>query len=346
MSIFSASIACFFGMTLFFWPLQARDWEIHLPVCASVAQSLSPDHRTLMMGDTFGPVLLFDAGSGVFLHAWEMPCKRQYSLAWMPDGKGVLLGDPDAPDAKALLLRSKNGSVKRLPGGVHAVAPSPSGRYLASICYDTLWLADAKTGQRLRFFEPPFRTWRLALRNIQLLTWLPGDQLLVIRGGYGVGVPSEVQRLDVTHAQMQMPIPLPEGAVACSSAMDPIRHALYVGTEDGRLIHLDLEAGRMVSDRKVGTERIVALSLDAGGRLARWQGMQLLISAPDGHDLAGIPAFRCEETAGWRPLLAWSGEDLIAAGLAEHSIWKAQRKTFVISPFQKTDSSRTQDPGS
>jgi WD40 repeat protein len=319
------------GMAVTFHPAQASEWEIRLPVHASIAQCLSPDGTTLMMGDTFGPVLCFDAASGTFKTSWDAPSKRLYSLTWMPNGKDVALGDPDAREATAVVLRSSSRRPKRLPGGVHALAPSPSGRFLASLDRDTLCLADLRSGKRLRWFEPPFKTWRLAISEVRLLAWLPGDQLLAVRGGWGVGVPFEILRLDVPGERTLSPIPLPQETVACALALDAEQHLVYLGTDDGQLIKVNLEQGRVDSVQKPGRERIAALALDGQRRLARWQGDQIHITGPEGGELGALPAFVCYDSHGWRPVLAWSESDLILASKDSRGVWRAERKAFILS---------------
>jgi hypothetical protein len=319
------------GLVMAYHPALAGEWEIRLPLKASASQCLSPDGKTLMMGDTWGPVVCFEAESGIFQMSWNPPAKRMYSLAWMPNGKDVVLGDPDARDATAVLLRSGRHQPKRLPGGVHALAPSPSGRFLASLDRDTLCLADLRSGKRLRWFEPPFKTWRLAISDVRLLAWLPGDQLLAVRGGWGVGVPFEILRLDVLGERTLSSIPLPQETVACALALDAEQHLVYLGTEDGQLINVKLERGQVDSVQKPGPERIVALALDRQGRLARWQGDQIHVTGPEGGELGTLPAFVCYDSHGWRPVLAWSESDLILAGKDSRGVWRAERKAFILS---------------
>jgi len=305
---------------------EGREWSIHLPVAASPIQALSPDGHCLAMSDTFGPLLIFDTESGVLRRTRTLPTKRVYSLAWSSDGAGLVLGDPDAPDAKALLLLPDRGQAhRRLPGGVHGLAPSPSGRYVASISYDTLWLADAMTGKRLRSFEPPFQTWRLAVSNVRLLAWLPGDCLLVVRGGYGVGVPFEVRQIDPKGRQQLPVIDLPEGFVATCLALNPRGKRLHLGSEDGRLVEVDLEKALTRSERKIGTERIAALAVDALDHLACWQG-ELIHITKAGQELLVLPGFRSEGIAGWQPMLVWDDTSLLLAGKASPDAWRAERR--------------------
>lgn len=339
---------------------QAAEWNIVLPVPATVSQALSPDGSLLVMSDTWGPILIFDVERGTLRESYRLPDKRSYSLAWGPNMRSVLVGDPDRSDETAIrpVLRvfdedgktahAQSGATKLphdLPGGVHGTALSPSGRWLATIDYDRLRVTDTKNGRREEWMEPPFETWRLAISDVTDLVWQDPNVLVVVRSGYGSGA-KEVARYDFARQKTLPAIALPESPVATTAALSADGQRLLIEADDGTTFHVDLAQGTLLdATGTAGSTSAAAIAVDAQGRIARWRGDRIALSTlDDPRETRCIHVWDVETGhKGARPVLAWLGDALLLAGEERGTDrWRAERLS--ILPDDETNAANTDCP--
>ncbi|MDD2368756.1 MAG: tetratricopeptide repeat protein [Sulfuricurvum sp.] len=308
--------------------IHAYSWKISLPVQGTVSSALSPDGTQIGIAPTFGPVVIFSAQSGQILAAKTRPTERTYSLAWQADGNGFFYGDPDGVKGVDVVAFGGNGKEKKLPGGTHQVIASPSGHWLATIDYNTLEILNLRT-ERLEDFS---------IREVRCLGWQSNDVLLVIQGGWGVGVPFVVTSYDLAQHKIVSQIELPEGTVTQAWGFDKARQRLWLGTDKGDLLEIDMQAKKVVAEHALGEMGIVALALSEDGHLAAWAGERILIlniqtlKEPP----RSIPAWSTNSGNGWSPLLAWSKDDLLMAGAARSGgQWLAERRGSVVATLDE-----------
>jgi WD40 repeat protein len=114
--------------------------------------AFSPDGRTLVSGNGYNTIKLWDASSGQLLRTLQEHSHTVLSVVFSPDGRTLASGGDDATikiwDATSgQLLRTLTGH----SDSVISVAFSPDGRTLASGSSDnTIKLWDAASGQLLR----------------------------------------------------------------------------------------------------------------------------------------------------------------------------------------------------
>lgn len=322
---------------------QATEWEILLPMPATVSQALSPDGSMLAVSDTWGPILIFDAEHGTLKESYRLPERRLYSLDWNTGMRSVLVGDPDSSDESAIRTvprvfdepasatsagHGTKSQPKDLPGGVHGTALSPSGRWLATIDYDRLRVTAMKDGRREEWMEPPFETWRLAISDVADLLWQDPDVLIVIRSSHGIGA-KEVARYDFAQQKTLPAIALPESSVAQTAALSADGQRLLIETDDGTIFDVDLKLGRLLGTiGNPGSMPADAITMDAQGRIARWRGDRIVLSTLDDPREARCIRVWDVETGhqGSRPVLAWLGDELLLAGEARGTDqWRAER---------------------
>lgn len=326
---------------------QAAEWEILLPMPATVSQALSPDGSMLAVSDTWGPILIFDAEHGTLKESYRLPERRLYSLAWNTGMRSVLVGDPDNSDESAIRTiprvfdkpasaasegHGTKSQPKDLPGGVHGTALSPSGRWLATIDYDRLRVTAMKDGRREEWMEPPFETWRLAISDVADLLWQDSDVLIAIRSSHGIGA-KEVARYDFAQQKTLPAIALPESSVAQTAALSVDRQQLLIETDNGTIFDVDLKLGRLIGTiGNPGSMPADAIAMDAQGRIARWRGDRIALSTLD--DPREIRCIRVWDVdtghRGSRPVLAWRGDELLLAGEERGTDrWRAERLSIL-----------------
>lgn len=310
---------------------------------ATVSQALSPDGSLLAVSDTWGPILIFDAERGTLKESYRLPERRSYSLAWNTDMRSVLVGDPDSNDDTAIRTvprvfdepanstaagHGTTSQPKDLPGGVHGTAPSPSGRWLATIDYDRLRVTDMQDGRREEWMEPPFETWRLAISDVADLLWQDQNVLIAIRSSNGLGA-KEVARYDFAQQKTLPAIALPESSVAETAALSADGQRLLIETDNGTTFDVDLKQGRLLGTiGNPGSMPVDAIAMDAQGRIARWRGDRIVLSTLDHpHETRCIRVWDVETGhQGSRPVLAWLGDELLLAGEERGTDrWRAER---------------------
>ncbi|NOT88572.1 MAG: hypothetical protein HOP03_10340 [Lysobacter sp.] len=340
---------------------QAAEWEILLPMPATVSQALSPDGSLLAVSDTWGPILIFDAGHGTLKESYRLPERRLYSLAWDFDMRSVLVGDPDRNDDTAIRTVTRvfdepanatsaghgaTSQPKDLPGGVHGTALSPSGRWLATIDYDRLRVTAMKDGRREEWMEPPFETWRLAISDVADLLWQDQDVLVAVRSSHGIGA-KEVARYDFARQKTLPAIALPESSVAQTAALSADGQRLLIETDNGTIFDVDLKQGRLLGTiGNPGSTPADAIAMDAQDRIARWRGDRIALSTLD--DPRETRCIRVWDVdtghQGSRPVLAWLGDDLLLAGEARGTDqWRAERLSILTDETANAGSTDCED---
>lgn len=338
-----ARIAAVVMLSLSFVEPRAESWSVSLPLRSDVFQELSPDRRQLAVASVFGPLVIFDAGTGQILAARKRPTERSYSLAWQADGKGFFYGNPDSKDGKGVVAFDGERPLRQLPGGVHRVAASPNGRWLASIDRDDLRLTSLQTGQLL--------TWKptkaaqdglLPVNGVRSIEWASDDVLVTVQKGQGYRDPYAVARYDLASRKTLPAISLPEHAEGhdWALALDKARQRLWLGTEKGHLLEIDLKAHQIVSDRAYADGPISALALSERGDLAAWVRDKVLVADADSPDEPprDIAAWDSSRLGRGEPLLTWLGADLLLARREERNhinTWRAERREAVIATLNE-----------
>ncbi|HZX32188.1 MAG TPA: tetratricopeptide repeat protein, partial [Rhodocyclaceae bacterium] len=252
--------------------------------------------------------------------------------------------NPDGVKEADVVAFDEGGQSRILHGGCHQVAASPSGRWLASVGHDWLRIVDLQSGRPETWMqEKAYGGPGYAIGSVRTLTWDKGDVLLVVQGDWGVGVPFAVARYDMARKKTLPAIPLPESTITTASVLDKNLRRLWLGSDQGRLLEVDLEAGKVVSERSLGDGAIVALSLSEDRHLAAWVGDRILIADVKALDEAprSLPAWPAEGGHGWSPLLAWGNDDLLLAARQQKSDqWLAQRVDKVIATLDDAPAER------
>jgi hypothetical protein len=331
---------CLFSLLLALAPLGAHayPWTVSVPTQGSVSQVLSPDGKQIAMAATFGPVVIFSAENGQVLAAQPRPTERSYSLAWKADGSGFYYGNPDGVRGMNMVAFGGKGKEKKLLGGTHQITASPAGRWIASIDYDTLGILNLRSERAETWMQEDSHQGRkLPIMNVRRLAWQDEDTLLAIQGGWGVGVPFAVTRYDLAHHKILARIELPEGSVTEAWALDKARHLLWIGTDKGHLLQVDIEKQQVIADQELASAAISALALSLEGHLAAWVDDHILLldaQAPTALPRS-IPAWRTDSSNGWNPLLVWDKGDLLMASKARQSSqWLAERRARVMDAVE------------
>jgi hypothetical protein len=319
--------------------LHAYSWKVSLPVQGSASQALSPDGQQIAMVSSYGPVVMISAEAGRVLDAKTRPTERSYSLAWQADGKGFFYGDPDGVKGVDVVAFGGKGKAKKLLGGTHQIAASPGGRWVATVDYNTLGILDLRTEHpETWMLKKASGGWLLPISDVLCLAWQNNDVLLVMQGGWGVGVPFAVTSYDLAQRKILARIELPEGTVTQAWVLDKARQRLWLGSDKGHLLEIDLQAKKMVADHALGQLGIVALALSEDGHLAAWVDDRILLLDVQAVTEAprSISVWSSDSSHGWRPLLAWSKDDLLLAGATRSGgQWLAERRESVIATLDE-----------
>ncbi|MGZ8648841.1 MAG: nSTAND1 domain-containing NTPase, partial [Solirubrobacteraceae bacterium] len=235
-----------------------------------MSAAVSPDSRTLAVGNNAGEILLFDTQTRRRTATLE-PTPNQaaiYSLAYSPDGSRLAAAHTSVPGGTAeypadwhheveLIDGRTHRVVKRLempPGGTSpGVQFSPDGRTVAMTLYPdegsgTLRRFDARTGRRRGARVPIEHPGRLTVDPFQL--W-PRAPVMITRDGGGlvVGGEEKITVRDAATLSVLTSFPL-SGRSAIRTlptayALSGDERTVAIGGEDGSLRFLDLSSGEL-----------------------------------------------------------------------------------------------------
>ncbi len=322
----------------------AASWKVSLPVQGSVSQALSPDGQQVGMASTFGPALFFAVEDGRIKESRTRPTERAYSFAWQPDGKGFYYGDPDARDGKQVQGVGPKGAGLPVLGGPHQVVPSPGGRWMASVDYTHLRLVDLRDGRLNTLLETLLKAGDSPIGDVSLLAWASDDILLVIYSSNGDAGPLVVCAFDVAHAKIVSTTVAPRHGKASALALDRTGHRLWIGTDEGHVLGLDLRTKKIDVETALEKTPINALAVSQAGHLAAWVEDRIVLADVHAPKLPSrsIQAWSTMGAVAERPLLAWSGEDLLLAAGAGGGAgqWWAERRDNVWEALNQTPEAR------